>query len=164
MPVNKTSVMENIEAKRKFLKEEYTAKLSRLNPGAERLWGKMNVQQMIEHMSDYVRIANGRTPMSIVTPEEHIPRMHAFLASEKPFKENTPNSLMSDTPAVVRHSNNSDAIAELQTELDHLFEVFHTDAERTITNPFFGHLSFDMQVQLLHKHAWHHLRQFGVND
>lgn len=156
--------MENIEAKKKFLKEEYTKKLSALDPNAERLWGKMNVQQMIEHMSDYVRIANGRMPMEVITAEEHIPKMHAFIASEKPFKENTPNSLLPDTPAAVRHTNTNDAIAELQNELDHLFEVFGSDPLLSIANPFFGRLNFDMQVQLLHKHGWHHLRQFGVNE
>ena len=156
--------MENIEAKKKFLKEEYAKRLSALDPNAERRWGKMNVQQMIEHMSDYVRIANGRTPMNIMTPEENLPKMQAFLASEKPFKEHTPNSLMPDMPADIRHSNTKDAIAALQSELDHLFGVFANDNKKTIANPFFGDLDFDMQVQLLHKHAWHHLRQFGVGE
>ena len=156
--------MENIELKKAWLKSEYTKRLAELKPDAERLWGKMNVQQMIEHMSDYVRIANGRTPMNIVTPEEHLDRAQSFLKSEKPFKENTPNSLMPDEPPAARHANTTDAIQELQGEVDHLFEVFEKDAALKIANPFFGNLDFDMQVQLLHKHGWHHLRQFGVND
>jgi hypothetical protein len=156
--------MENIASKKDWLKKEYTQRLTELAPNAERLWGKMNVQQMIEHMADYVRIANGRTPMEVITPEEHLERTQAFLQSEKPFKENTPNSLMSDTPPPVRHTEIKEAITELQEELDHLFEVFDNNAELKIANPFFGHLDLDMQVQLLHKHAWHHLRQFGINE
>ena len=154
--------MENIEGKKKFLKEEYTPKLAALDPDAERLWGKMNVHQMIEHMSDYVRIGSGRTPVEIVTPEEHLPKMQAFLMTEKPFRENTPNSLMPDEPPAVRHTDIKDAIAELQEEIDHFFETFHNNAGFKATHPFFGHLDFDMSVQILHKHALHHLRQFGI--
>lgn len=156
--------MENIEAKKNWLKSEYTKRLAELKPDAERLWGKMNVQQMIEHMSDYIRIANGRTPIEVITPEADLPKMQGFLMSEKPFRENTPNSLMPDTPVATRHNTQEAAIEELQGEIDHFFDTFNKDKELKIANPFFGYLSFDMQVQLLHKHAWHHLRQFGMND
>jgi hypothetical protein len=82
--------MENLQQKADFLRNEYTALLSQLDSNAPRKWGKMDVQQMIEHMSDYVRIANGRTPMEIVTPDDKLPLMQGFLATEKPFRENTP--------------------------------------------------------------------------
>jgi len=122
----------------------------------------MNVQQMIEHMSDYVRIASGKTPVATITPEEKLPRMQGFLASEKPFMENTPNSLMPDEPLPVKHATKEDAINELQQEIDHFFSVHEGEAGRRTANPFFGGLDFEQQVQLLHKHATHHLRQFGV--
>ncbi len=154
--------MENIEQKAHFLRSEYTIKLSELDAGTPRKWGKMNVQQMIEHMSDYVRIANGKTTVEIVTPEDKLPRMQGFLASEKPFPENTPNVLMPDEPVPVKHATKQDAIKELQEELDHFFTVHKNETERKTPNPFFGLLDFDSQVQLLYKHATHHLRQFGV--
>lgn len=154
--------MENLEAKKAFLRSGYTKILNELNTDAPRKWGKMNVQQMIEHMSDYVRIASGRTPMEIVTEAERLPRMQGFLESEKQFPENTPNVLMSDTPAPVRHATKQDAVSELQHELDHFFKVHEDDAAKKTANPFFGELGFDQQVQLLHKHATHHLRQFGA--
>ncbi|MFI5196275.1 MAG: DinB family protein [Chitinophagales bacterium] len=155
--------MENIEQKANFLRYEYLKALSRLDADAPRKWGKMNVQQMIEHISDYVRIASGKTPMQVVTPEDKLPRMQGFLASEKPFPENTPNVLMPDTPAPVKHATLQDAINELQTEIDYFFAVHEKDAGKITANPFFGDLGFEQQVQLLYKHATHHLRQFGVN-
>ena len=155
--------MENLQRKADFLRHEYTKVLLRLDADAPRKWGKMNVQQMIEHMSDYVRIANGKTKMQVVTPEDKLPRMQGFLASEKPFPENTPNVLMSDTPAPVKHATKQDAINELQSEIDHFFAVHEQDAGKITANPFFGDLGFDQQVQLLHKHATHHLRQFGLD-
>ncbi len=154
--------MENIEHKASFLRSEYTKALSQLDADAPRKWGKMNVQQMIEHMCDYVRIASGKTPVEIITPEDKLPRMQGFLASEKPFPENTPNVLMPDIPAPVRHASKEDAIYELQQELDHFFAVHEQEEGRKTPNPFFGHLDYELQVQLLHKHAKHHLMQFGV--
>ncbi len=154
--------MENIQEKANFLRSEYTKKLSALQPDAQALWGKMNVQQMIEHMTDYVRIGSGRTLEKLITPEEHVPKMQAFLSSEKPFRENTPNVLMPETPAAVKHAAMKEAIDELQSELDHFFEVFKNEPGKKVTNPFFGDLDYEMSVQLLHKHATHHLRQFGI--
>lgn len=155
--------MENLDQKADFLRNQYTGILSGLDAGTPPLWGKMNVQQMIEHMSDYVRIASGKTLMEVVTPEDALPRMQGFLATEKPFRENTPNALMPETPLPVRHADVRDAIGELKAELDHFFMVHEQDAARVTPNPFFGNLVFDQQVQLLHKHATHHLRQFGLN-
>jgi hypothetical protein len=154
--------MENIEKKADFLRNEYTKALGSLDANAERKWGKMNVQQMIEHMSDYVRIASGKTSVESVTPEERLPRMQGFLMSEKPFPENTPNSLLPDTPGPTRHATKEDAIGELQEEVAHFFAVHEAEPERVTPSPFFGPLNFEQQVQLLHKHSTHHLRQFGV--
>ncbi len=153
--------MENIGTKRDFLRFRYVVALQQLDINAPAQWGKMNVMQMIEHMSDYVRIANGRTALNLVTPEDVLPKMVAFLESEKPFKENTPNSLMSDTPPAVKSDSKATALIELQGEINHLFDVFNAHPDQKIMNPFFGPLSFDQQVQLLYKHSTHHLRQFG---
>lgn len=154
--------MENIQEKAYFLRVEYCPILTMIDADAARRWGKMNVQQMIEHMSDYVRIASGKTPMEVITEADKLPRMQGFLMSEKTFPENTPNVLMPDSPAPVRNTNKQAAIAELQQEIDYFFEVFDKDAEKKLNNPFFGELNFDMQVQLLYKHSTHHLRQFGA--
>ena len=154
--------MENLQQKADFLRNQYTDILSRLDAGTPGKWGKMNVQQMIEHMSDYVRIASGKIPMEIMTPEERLPRMQGFLESEKNFQENTPNVLMSDTPLPAKHATKQEAIDELQAELNDFFTIHEQHPDKKTANPFFGHLTFDQQVQLLHKHGTHHLRHFGV--
>ena len=46
--------MENLQQKADFLKNSYTDILTGLDAGVPAKWGKMNVQQMIEHMSEYV--------------------------------------------------------------------------------------------------------------
>jgi hypothetical protein len=155
--------MENINQKADFLQRQYTKILSQLDADAPRKWGKMNVQQMIEHMSDYVRIANGRTLMEIITPEERLPAMQAFLEGEKQMRENTPNPLMPEIPSPAKHATKEEAISELQNELDHFFAVHEKEAGRITPHPFFGNLTYEQQVKLLYKHSTHHLRQFGLD-
>jgi hypothetical protein len=94
--------------------------------------------------------------------EENIPKMHDFLRSDIPFKENTVNRMMAAEPVPVVHPDMSAAIAELKTEIRDFFEAYESNPSKTVINPFFGELDFDLQIRLLHKHALHHLRQFGV--
>jgi hypothetical protein len=156
--------MENISGKAFFLRNEFVERLGNIDPAAKPLWGKMNVAQMIEHMSYSLRQANGRDSYTCLTPEENLPRMQAFLASEKPFRENTPNQLLPDIPEPPKKETVEAALEELKDEIEHFFKVFEEDPGKVITNPFFGDLDYSMWVQLLYKHAWHHLRQFNVND
>lgn len=146
-----------------FLQIEFPKLLSQIDPATEPAWGKMSLQQMIEHMSDSLRIANGRDPKDCITPVDHLPKMQAFIASDKPFKENTKNIQMPEDPLPCRWDNVDDAIGELQQELNEFIDVFDQDKSKVITNPFFGDLNFDQWTSLLTKHAQHHLRQFGVS-
>ena len=137
--------------------------LRSLDSTAKGNWGKMNAQQMVEHMSDAFRWANGKSPQKPALSPEITQRSYSFMMSEKPFRENTPNQLLSDEPRVAKHKNMTDAIAELQIEIDYFFEVYNGKPELRMINPFFGNLNYEEQVQLLHKHAAHHARQFGLD-
>ncbi len=148
--------------KKKFLKEEFTKLLATLQPDLQGKWGKMNAQQMVEHMSFAVRWANGRIATKPVHAPEITQRLYQFMVSEKPFKENTPNQLLSDDPYAWKNTSMAAAITELQLELDTFFKVYADKEDLRILNPFFGNLNFADQVQLLHKHATHHARQFGL--
>jgi hypothetical protein len=150
--------------KENFLRTKLIACLQRLDPGTTPLWGKMNVQQMIEHYAgDAVRCASGRLKMDkILTAPENLDRMRTFMMGEKPFKENTKNILMGEDPAPLRFHTIQAAIGALQQELIYFFEVFEKNPKLITRNPFFGDLNFEQNVQLLHKHALHHLRQFGI--
>jgi hypothetical protein len=117
----------------------------------------------VEHFSDSVRIASGKTRYSeIVTPEAHLDKMRSFLVSDKPFRENTMNPLMPEVPAPVRNRSAEEAINELKSELADFFSSFEKAPIQVTRNPIFGDLNFEENVQLLYKHALHHLRQFGI--
>ena len=150
--------------KENFLRTRLVPILQQLPPDTPSRWGKMNVQQMIEHLAgDSFRTASGRLVFEkILTNPEHLARMRAFMMSEKPFKENTANPLMGVDPIPLRYKTVQGAIGALQQELIHFFEAFEKNPLLITRNPFYGDLNFDENVQLLYKHALHHLKQFGV--
>jgi len=150
--------------KENFLRTKLIRYLQQLDPSTRPRWGKMNVQQMIEHFGGYaLRNANGRLQIDkIVTPPENLDRMREFMMSNKPFRENTQNPLLGEEPEPLRYKTIQAAIGALQLELIYFFEAFENNHDLITRNPFFGDLNFEQNVQLLHKHALHHLRQFGV--
>ncbi len=70
---------------------------------------------------------------------------------------------MGDEPLSVRNLSIVDAIIELEKELMDFEKLYSANPLTIITNPFFGDLNFEEWIQLLHKHAIHHLKQFGVS-
>jgi hypothetical protein len=149
--------------KEQFLKKSFVLLLQQIPSDTKPAWGKMSLQQMIEHFTDAVRTASGKLlTKKIFTKEEDLPKMQAFIKRDKPFRENTANPLMPEVPAPVRNGSIATAITKLQGELDYFFDVFSANGHMYTTNPFFGNLDYELNLLLLYKHAVHHLRQFGV--
>jgi hypothetical protein len=145
-----------------FLKNDFIFRLKHLAPDATGNWGAMNGQQMVEHFVDVVKATSGKLQLPMVNEGETLEKSRVFLMSEKPFPENIKNPFMSETPAPTKKPTMQAAIEKLQQELNYFFEVFEKDPSLTTRNPFFGELDFAGNVQFLHKHAMHHLRQFGL--
>jgi hypothetical protein len=146
-----------------FLKHRFIPLLGEIPSETEPLWGKMTLQQMVEHFADSVRLASGKVQLTeMVTPADLLPKYQAFLMSDKPFRENTVNPILPEVPPPVRNKTIQGALDELQRELDTFFAVFEASHQERTRNPIYGDLDFHQNVQLLYKHALHHLRQFGI--
>lgn len=145
-----------------FLKNEVIFHLKHLAPDATGAWGKMNGQQMVEHMAEMMKVANGRIHHKALPDKERMEKAYAWLMTDKPFRPNTVNPLLPEEPKPVEFNTMQQAIESLQKELDYFFEVFAATPGLSIENPIFGKLNFDEQVQLLYKHFQHHLKQFGL--
>jgi hypothetical protein len=146
-----------------FLRSRFVSCLQQLHPSTAPLFGKMNVQQMVEHFAyDSLQTASGRRQFhEILTPPDKLPKVKAYMLSDNPFKEGVLNPLMAEEPAPLQHNTLHGAIGVLQEELIHFFTYFEKNPGARTRNPFFGDLDFEENVHLLHKHALHHLRQFG---
>ena len=149
--------------KENFIRTKLVSLLQKLKNDEPARWGKMNVQQMIEHFSDVMMVASGKIKLPIVTPADKLPRLREFMYSEKPFKENTKNPVLAEGPVALKKNTKEAAIGKLQEEVICFFEVFEKDPGLKTINPVFGELDFDSNIQLLYKHALHHLKQFGID-
>ena len=148
--------------KEKFLRTRFFPLLQQLKTDAPRNWGKMNVQQMIEHFAGAIMVASGKLKFPVMTPADKLSRYREFLMSEKPFKENTKSPVLGEEPYSPKKNTKEAAIGKLQEELIYFFEVFKKNPGLKTTNPVFGELNYEENIQLLYKHALHHLKQFGV--
>jgi hypothetical protein len=145
-----------------FFKEQYIPLLQKLTGKEVGTWGVLSPQGMIEHMTDSIGIAHGRIKEELQTPTEVLERVRTFALSDKEFKPDTKNSLMSETPAALRFANISEAIVELREEINLFFNYYKENPEQTVLNPFFGDFNYEEWLHLLHKHAIHHLKQFNL--
>ncbi|GIV27767.1 MAG: hypothetical protein KatS3mg027_1581 [Bacteroidia bacterium] len=148
--------------KEKFLREEYISILKKLKGDEQPRWGKFSAQGMIEHMTDSIGIGWNRIVYPMYTSPENLPKAKAFMLSDKPFKENTPNPYMGEKPPQLRNKNIAEAIEELEKEILNFVQYHKNNPGIIVQNPFFGDLNYEEWLHLLHKHALHHLRQFGL--
>lgn len=149
--------------KEHFLRQEFPAALRTINPNNAPLFGKMNPQQMVEHMAEYIRLAYGNPVINqVFYTMESLEKMRHFLHSDKPFRENTPNPLLTEVPRAVVFPTYEAAIQDLEIAMSEFFNAFAENKELEVLNPFFGLLNVTWSMQLLVKHAQHHLRQFGI--
>ena len=133
-----------------------------MNPDAKGEWGVLNGQQMVEHMTESVSFATGKNSQALHSPIEYVAKYKEFAMSEKEFKPNTKNALMSDTPVPVKNNKMESAVIELEKELVAFVDYFDKNKGAVLTNSFFGDLNFEEWLHLLHKHAVHHSKQFRL--
>jgi len=152
------------EQKWNFISKEYIALLKNLPANAPGKWGKMNGQQMVEHVAAFFAVSSGKIKFDLVTPVEHLPKYREFLLSDKEFRENTkaPTSVISEEAQPLRYANMPEALANLQQSILGFEEYFKDDKLKTTLHPVFGELNFGEWVLLHYKHVTHHLRQFGL--
>ena len=147
-----------------FLKNKFLPLLKNLPADAKGKWGKMNGQQMVEHVSGFFAVSYEKLKFPLVTPVEHLPKYKEFLMSEKEFRENTkaPDNVLPDEPPPLRNASMDEAIKALEKSVHYFFTYFSENPDKKTLHPVFGELNFAEWVQLHHKHIIHHLKQFGL--
>lgn len=141
----------------------FTDRINALSPDSKGQWGKMNVEEMLEHCVLGVGIPLGTVTLS----RTMVGRLFGWLGkrlavdSDKPFSKNAPTDprLLKAAPAV-----NAARVAELKEEL--IAGVLELNRRGPTgmpkePHPFFGKLTPAEWDKLSAKHLDHHLRQFG---
>ncbi|MDX1938835.1 MAG: hypothetical protein SFU21_17065 [Flavihumibacter sp.] len=155
--------MPSLQEKRNFIEHSFVALLKNGNPQSTALWGRMSYQQMVEHMVLIFKNANGSLPSNkIITPEDKLPALRAFIYSDKELKENTKSPALPDEPLPLRYPSLEAALDKLEKEIQGFLQVYDETPELTILNPVFGYLSYEDAIHFQYKHTRHHARQFGL--
>ena len=145
-----------------FIENEFPQLLRKLKADTPAKWGRMNPQQMVEHLTDYVRVATGSAPAQVTTPAENLPAYRKFLESEKQFRPDTVNPLNTGDPLPVRMKDLNDSVEEYLNEMIFFHETFKKNPGKTTAHPSFGYLNYEDWISMQYKHLLHHAKQFGL--
>lgn len=145
-----------------FIQKGFLSLLAGLTPDTAALWGKMNVQQMVEHVRGFFLVSTGDMHFPLVTPEEHLPKFKEFLLSDKQFRENTKAPVLPEEPLPATEPDLASAILQLEKTIGDFFTYFNADPDKKTMHPVFGWLNFEEWILLHYKHVTHHGRQFGL--
>lgn len=152
------------QKKLNFINNESLLLFKGLAADAVGTWGKMNGQQMIEHLAAFFLVSAGKIKFELVTPVEHLPKYKEFLLSDKAFRENTkaPLTVIGEDALPLRYETMQEALANLQQAVKAFEDCFKDDPLKTTLHPVFGELNFEEWVLLHYKHVTHHAKQFGL--
>lgn len=153
-----------LNEKAQFIKETFPSLLQQANSSSPAKWGKMNFQQMLEHVTDFFQVSTQKQHYPLVSAPEHMPKLKEFLQSDKPFRENTkaPTSIIGEEPLPHRYATVEEAMQGLIAEMNFFFQLYADEPDMTAVHPVFGELNYEEWVLLHYKHVTHHLRQFGL--
>jgi hypothetical protein len=161
-PIISILAQQTLAMKSFFEKETYTELLSRIEkivPDTKRLWGKMDVAQMMAHTSEALEMATGNKKFKRhLTGRIFSPLVKKGFLSDKPFPKNSP------TDSNIYIKGQRDFTKE-KARLLSLVKQFHEGGEAKATShphSFFGHFTPAQWGTTQYKHIDHHLQQFGV--
>ena len=126
------------------------------------LWGKMNAQQMIEHLSLVFVLSTGKINFPYQGTEEDAKRYWAsFVQSENPWKEVFPSSDLGD-PRPAREATMEASKSLLRKSFQEYLAYCEANAAAVHPQYYLGNLTVDQWRQVHVKHLQHHMRQFGM--
>ena len=140
---------------------EMLAVLNGLTPSQKPLWGKMNAQEMVEHLSDMLMMSRGTGNFTIDVDAETIARRQQFLLSDK---EMAKNIAVPFTKELIELRNNELELAvdEFTDEWMNFTEYYENNPSASVIHPYYGDLDFNLWLKMHDKHFMHHFKQFGL--
>lgn len=135
--------------------------LNRLSSSKTPLWGKMNAQEMVEHLSDMLMMSRGTGNFTIDVDAETIARRQQFLSSDKEMAKNIAVPFTKEI-IVLRHDELELALDEFAEEWINFTEYYENNPSASVIHPYYGDLDFNLWLKMHDKHFTHHFKQFGL--
>ncbi|PQJ69286.1 hydroxymethylglutaryl-CoA reductase, degradative [Polaribacter butkevichii] len=166
--VTHSAVVDKIDALRKPTinwvdfsdKNLVRSKLSMIDKNSKPIFGKMNGQQMIEHLSFLLQISNGKVAADYYVSDEKSARRKPFLNTEGELQVGFKAPLLSEEPNDLKFNSVGEAINDLFIQIDD-FKI-HFETAKAENHPFFGELDYAYWQKFHVKHFTHHFKQFGL--
>lgn len=151
---------ENIQFLRKDVRDVY----SRLTPRIAPKWGKMDAQQMLEHLRLAVKVSTGKVDVELSTPIDKIEKLKRIaLLSDRALPLDFQNPLLSENPFPYEFQGFGQARGALWEEVDYFFDFFEKQGNSyKRTHNVFGELDYEEWLMFHYKHFMHHAMQFGL--
>ena len=137
------------------------AVLNGLTPNQKPLWGKMNAQEMVEHLSDMLMMSRGMGNFAIDVDAETIARRQQFLSSDKEMAKNIAVPFTKDI-IELRNDELELALDEFSDEWMNFTEYYENNPIASVIHPYYGALDFNLWLKMHDKHFMHHFKQFGL--
>jgi len=147
-----------------FFENKMDKLLRQLRPDMQPQWGKLTPHHMVEHLAWVIDGALGNWDVTVITPEEKLPRVRQFIYSNYAISQNFQHPNMppdGELPALQTPS--LEAAIELFWEKWAAFQA-HMEAnpDHHSDHVVFGSLNYDEWRFMQFKHAVHHFSQFGL--
>lgn len=124
------------------------------------VFGKMNGQQMVEHLALLLKVSNGKIDADFFVEEEKSSRRKSFLDTDNELQVGFKTSMLSEEPVPAKFSTLKDSIEDLILQIKNFETHFKTNA--TENHPFFGELDYQYWCKFHVKHFTHHFKQFNL--
>jgi hydroxymethylglutaryl-CoA reductase len=135
--------------------------LNGLSSSKTPLWGKMNAQEMVEHLSDMLMMSRGTGNFTIDVDAETIARRQQFLSSDKEMAKNIAVPFTKEI-IELRHDELELALDEFAEEWINFTEYYENNPSASVIHPYYGDLDFNLWIKMHDKHFMHHFKQFGL--
>ena len=157
--------MKPIHELENFLHNTSFTVLKDLSSSAQALWGQMNAQQMVEHLTLAVEASSGKHNMQLHTEKDKVEKIKAImLLSDRPMPREFKNPVLPLLPLDIKHNDIEEARLALKQSLGLFMHYFKNNAEATHMHNVFGELNYHEWLWFHYKHFTHHFVQFGLME
>lgn len=155
--------MKTIQELETFLATDFLAWLDVLTENHTALWGRMDAQQMVEHLTVAINVSNGKQLVELVTPIEKIDKIkNIALLSDRPMQREIRNVALPLDPMPYVNENLPTAKLALKSSILLFKQYFENNADKKQLHNIFGELTYHEWLWFHYKHLIHHFSQFGV--
>ena len=138
---------------------ELINRINTLGPESQRLWGKMNVAQMLAHCKEAFKVplSDKKMPrifLGLLVGWMIKPKLH----NDAPWKKNLPTA----PNFIIKDERDFEKEKQALTELIDRFYLGGPEKVGLFPHPMFGSFTKEQWGKAMYKHVDHHLQQFGV--